>query len=98
MSRKIEDLSREVRLAGVNDPDDVCRTNIASFKNPEASDDLIRNRLRNRNTSEFLRLWEQINSVGFNTVEIDGMRKVADMNSFTLTPNAKMLSVIKALL
>lgn len=86
MSRKIEVLSREVRLTGVNDQDYVCLTDIARYKNQEASDDLIRNWLRNRNTLEFLGLWEQINNVQFNPVEFDGIRKVAGLNSFTLTP------------
>ena len=62
MSKKIEVLSREVRLTGVNDQDYVCLTDIARYKNPTASDDLIRNWLRNRNTLEFLGLWEQINN------------------------------------
>ena len=62
MSKKIELLSREVRLTGVNDQDYVCLTDIARYKNPTASDDLIRNWLRNRNTLEFLGLWEQINN------------------------------------
>jgi hypothetical protein len=52
--------------------------------------------LRNRNTLEFLGLWEQINNVGFNPVEFDGIRKVAGLNSFTLTPTARMLSNINA--
>ena len=86
MSRKIEVFSREVRLTGVNDQDYVCLTDIARYKNQEASDDLIRNWLRNRNTLEFLGLWEQINNVEFNPVEFDGIRKLAGLNSFTLTP------------
>ena len=86
MSKKIEVLSREVRLTGVNDQDYVCLTDIARYKNPDASDDLIRNWLRNRNTLEFLGLWEQINNPGFNPVEFDGIRMQAGLNSFTLTP------------
>ena len=86
MSKKIEVLSREVRLTGVNDQDYVCLTDIARYKNPDASDDLIRNWLRNRNTLEFLGIWEQINNPAFNPVEFDGIRKVAGLNSFTLTP------------
>lgn len=86
MNKKIEVLSREVRLTGVDDQDYVCLTDIARYKNPEASDDLIRNWLRNRNTLEFLGIWEQINNPGFNPVEFDGIRNVAGLNSFTLTP------------
>lgn len=86
MSKKIEVLSREVRLTGVNDQDYICMTDIARYKNPEASDDLIRNWLRNRNTIEFLGIWEQINNPDFNPVEFDGIRMQAGLNSFTLTP------------
>ncbi len=73
MPRKIEVLAREVRLSGVNEQDYVCLTDIARYKNADASDDLIRNWLRNRNTLEFLGLWEQINNPGFNPVEFDGI-------------------------
>jgi len=48
--------------------------------------DLIRNWLRNRNTIEFLGIWEHLNNPGFKPVEFDGFRKLAGLNSFTLTP------------
>ena len=41
---------------------------------------------RNRNTVEFLGLWEQLNNPDFNPVEFDGVRMQAGLNSFTLTP------------
>ena len=47
MSKKIEVLSREVRLTGVNDQDYVCLTEIARYKDPERTDYLIFNWLRN---------------------------------------------------
>ena len=86
MSKKIQVLAREVRPTGVNDQDYICLTDIARYKNADASDDLIRNWLRNRNTIEFLSIWEQINNPGFNPVEFDGIKKLAGLNSFTLTP------------
>lgn len=86
VAKKIQVLSREVRITGVNEQDYICLTDIARYKNEEASDDLIRNWLRNRNTIEFLGIWEQINNQGFNPVEFDGIRKQAGLNSFTLTP------------
>ena len=85
MSRKIEVLSREVRLTGVNDQDYVCLTDIARYKDIDRTDYLISNWLRNRNTLEFLGLWEQINNPGFNPIEFDGIRKQAGLNSFILT-------------
>ena len=49
--------------------DFICLTDIAKFKNPEHSDDVIRNWLRNRSTVEFLGVWERLNNPGFNPVE-----------------------------
>ena len=46
----------------------------------------IRNWLRNRNTIEFLGIWERLNNPDFKPVEFDGFRKQAGLNSFTLTP------------
>lgn len=74
MSKKIEVLSREVRLTGVNDQDYVCLTDIARYKDAERTDYLISNWLRNRNTIEFLGLWEQINNPDFNPIEFDGIK------------------------
>jgi len=86
MPKKIDVLSREVRLTSVNDLDYICLTDIARYKETYQTDDLIRNWLRNRNTIEFLGIWEQINNPDFNPVEFDGFRNQAGLNSFTLTP------------
>ena len=83
---KIEVLKREVQVFSVREGDYICLTDIARYKNQDATDDLIRNWLRNRNTIEFLGIWEQINNPGFKPVEFDGFRKQAGLNSFTLTP------------
>jgi len=82
----IDVLSSNVRIAAINDQDFICLTDIARYKGKATTDDLIRNWLRNRNTVEFLGLWEQINNPDFNPVEFDGIRMQAGLNSFTLTP------------
>ena len=46
----------------------------------------MRNWLRNRNTIEFLGIWEQLNNPDFKPVEFDGIRMQTGLNSFTLTP------------
>ncbi|HDR15105.1 MAG TPA: KilA-N domain-containing protein [Desulfobacteraceae bacterium] len=69
-----------------NEAEYISLTDIARHKNPERSDDLIRNWLRNRNTIEFLGIWERLNNPGFKPVEFDGFRMQAGLNSFTLTP------------
>ncbi len=37
-------------------------------------------------SGQFLEIWEQSNNPGFNPVEFDGIKKLAGLNSFTLTP------------
>ena len=48
-------------------------------------DSIIKNWLRNRNTVEFLGIWEQINNPGFNSVEFDLIRSKTGLNSFVLS-------------
>jgi len=84
---KITVLNKEVSYYQVNQEDYICITDIARYKNSNRTDDLIRNWLRNRNTIEFLGIWELLNNPGFKPVEFDGFKKQAGLNSFTLTPS-----------
>jgi hypothetical protein len=84
---KIKVKGSEVTVLSRNEEDYICITDIARYKNPDRTDDLIRNWLRNRNTIEFLGIWEQLNNPAFKPVEFDGFRKQAGLNSFTLTPS-----------
>ena len=52
----------------------------------EDGSDHIKNWMRNRNTVEFLGLWETLNNPEFKGIEFDTFRKEAGLNSFTLTP------------
>ena len=83
---KITVLDKEITLYIQNEEDYICITDIAKYKDPERSDEIIRNWIRNRNTIEFLGIWEQLNNPDFNPVEFDGFKKQAGLNSFTLTP------------
>lgn len=49
-------------------------------------DDLIYSWMRNRNTLEFLGLWEQMHNPDFKGGEFETFRKEAGLNSFHLTP------------
>jgi hypothetical protein len=60
-------------------------TDIAKHKNPQDANEIIRNWLRNRNTIEFLGIWERIHNDNFKPIEFDGFRKEAGLNSFTLS-------------
>ena len=66
--------------------DYICLTDIARFKDNNRTDYLIQNWLRNRNTIELLGFWELINNPNFNSIEFDGFKKQAGLNSFSLTP------------
>jgi len=49
-------------------------------------DDLIYSWMRNRNTLEFLGIWEQIHNPSFKGGEFETFKKEAGLNSFHLTP------------
>ncbi len=83
---KIKVLNEEITVQTRNEVDYISLTDIARYKDAERTDDLIRNWLRNRNTIEFLGIWEQLNNPDFKPVEFDGFKKLAGLNSFTLTP------------
>ena len=82
---KINVLSKEVGFYRHNGEDYICLTDIAKYKDPERSDYIIQNWIRNRNTIEFLGVWERLNNTDFNPIEFDGIRKKAGLNSFVLT-------------
>ena len=42
--------------------------------------------MRNRNTVEFLGIWETLHNPNFNPLEFEGVRKEAGLNAFTLSP------------
>jgi len=41
--------------------------------------------LRNKDTVEFLGVWERLNNPGFNSVEFDGIREEAGVNRFVMS-------------
>lgn len=85
-TKKIEVLSREVSLYQHREEDFISLTDIARYRNEERGDYIIQNWMRNRNTIEFLGIWEQLNNPDFNSSEFDGIKKQAGLNSFSLTP------------
>jgi KilA-N domain len=83
---KIEVKGTSITVVSGDVDDYISLTDIARYKDSDHTDDIIRNWLRNRNTLEFLGIWEQLNNPIFNPVEFDGIRMQAGLNSFTLTP------------
>jgi hypothetical protein len=83
---KICVLDNEISVYTLNNEDYICITDIARYKDPDRTDYIIQNWLRNRNTLEFLGIWERLNNPDFNPIEFDGFRKQSGLNSFTLSP------------
>jgi len=77
--------STTIAVVSQKGDDYICVTDIARYKDNERTDYIIQNWLRNRNTIEFLGIWEQLNNPDFNPIEFDGIRNQAGLNSFVLT-------------
>lgn len=70
-----------------NQKDDyISLTDIAKYRNPDDPAGVIANWLRNRNTIEYLGLWEQMNNPSFNPLEFEEFKYSSGENSFTLSP------------
>ena len=79
---KIKVLDQDISV--VKD-DYISLTDIAKYKDTQEANDIIRNWIRNRNTIEFLGIWEKIHNNDFKPTEFDGFRKQAGLNSFTMS-------------
>jgi hypothetical protein len=77
-SKNIEVKGIPIAVISGREEDYLSLTDIARYKNSDHRDDLIRNWLRNRNTLEFVGIWEQLNNPAFNPVEFDGIRSHAE--------------------
>ena len=61
-------------------------TDIAKYKNVEDPRFVIQNWMRNRNTVEFLGLWEMLSNPNFNRVQFEAVKMEAGLNRFVMTP------------
>ena len=75
-----------IRTITRNGIDYICVTDIARQKNEIDPNGVIGNWMRNRNTVEFLGIWESLHNSSFNPLEFEGFRKEAGLNAFTLSP------------
>ena len=62
-------------------------TDIARFRNSDDPRFAIQNWMRNRNTIEFLGLWESLHNPHFNRVQFDTFRTESGLNRFVMTPS-----------
>lgn len=70
--------------------DYICITDIARQKNPIEPKDVVKNWMRQKNTLEYLGLWEKLNNPMFKGVEFDSLFSEAGSNSFTMSPSRWM--------
>ena len=82
---KISALNTSVTIIKVDEADYISLTDIAKYKSDEPNA-VIANWLRNRNTIEFLGVWESLYNPNFKPLEFEGFRKEAGLNAFTLSP------------
>ena len=90
MAKKVTNIDVKdttVRTIKHEGEDFVCITDIARQKNSGDPNGVIANWMRNRNTIEFLGIWEQLFNPSFNPLEFEGFRKEAGLNAFTMSPS-----------
>lgn len=87
MSKKnktIEVKGQEITVFYVKEQDFISLTDIAKHKSDDPSA-VIGNWMRNRNTIEFLGIWESLYNPNFKPLEFEEFKKQAGLNAFTLS-------------
>ncbi len=79
----IEVQGAAITVLSQKEQDFICLTDMAK---KFGDDILIYSWMRNRNTLEFIGVWEQIHNPNFKGLEFETFRKQAGLNSFSLTP------------
>ena len=82
---KITVKDTSVTIISVNENDYISLTDIARYKSDDPTA-VIGNWLRNRNTIEYLGIWESLYNPSFKPLEFEGFKKEAGLNAFTLSP------------
>ena len=75
-----------IRTMSVNGIDYICITDIARQKNETEPKDVVKNWMRQKNTLEYLGLWEKLYNPNFKGVEFDPLLADAGSNAFTMSP------------
>ena len=82
---KINVKDSEITIISFAESDYISLTDIAKHKTDDASA-VIGNWMRNRNTIEFLGIWELLYNPNFKPLEFEGFKKDAGLNAFTMSP------------
>ena len=80
---KLRVLGTEISYYQQNESDYICLTDMV--KNTENGLALIEKWLRNKNTIEFLGIWEEMYNPAFNSPEFEGIKNQAGLNRFVLS-------------
>ncbi|VEU80567.1 KilA-N domain-containing protein [Haploplasma axanthum] len=76
----------KVSYIKIKDNDYISLTDIARVRESEFPSTIIQNWMRNKNTVEYLGVWEKLYNPNFNSIEFDRIDKESGRNSFMLTP------------
>jgi len=88
---KINVLGTDIVVVSYKTDDYICLTDMAKRF---GGDDLIYSWMRNRNTLEFLGIWEQMHNLDFKGGGLETFKKQAGLNSFHLTPKKWIEAII----
>jgi hypothetical protein len=80
---KINVKNTEITIIEINDNDYISLTDMV--KNIENGLSLIEKWLRNKNTIEFIGIWEEMYNPNFNSPEFEGIKNAAGLNRFILS-------------
>ncbi len=86
-TKEIQVKGIDVGIMEINSEKYISLTDIARKKNSNEPRFVVINWLRNRNTVEFLGIWELIHNQNFNRVGFDTIRINTGLNSFTISPS-----------
>lgn len=82
MTKKINVIGTEISITAIDDNDYISITDMLKAKD---GDFFISDWLRNRNTVEFLGIWEQIYNPKFNYGEFATIKSQAGLNSYKIS-------------
>lgn len=81
--QKIIVQNRAISILKINDEDYISLTDMVKNFGDDA---MIYQWMRNRNTVEFIGIWEQLHNPNFKGIEFETFKNQAGLNSFSLTP------------
>jgi len=76
----------EIAILSQKQNDFISLTDIAKHRDESNPRFIIQNWMRNRNTIEFLGVWELLYNSDFNRVEFEAVKSQSGLNSFVMTP------------